>query len=238
MKERPILFSGPMVRAILEGRKTQTRRIVKPQPTECLPHTKYLEGEEIAIHYARGYRWRPSKNWEAYTREGEKRLAELMLSKCPYGKPGDRLWCRETWQVVHFSRDPETGHCDDYWHSKDIPPANTDYWTVVYEASSGFEDNREDRGFPWRPSIHMPRWASRITLEITGIRVERLQEISEEDAKAEGVDSIECCVSGDPEAPHEDRYVAGFHHLWESINGPGSWEANPWVWVVEFRRLQ
>lgn len=136
---------------------------------------------------------------------------------CPYGQPGDRLWVRETW-----AQHPQS--------------ASTVFYRATVEAEPGFPvwDG------PWRPSIHMPRSASRITLEITGVRVERLQDISEADAVAEGVMSVQCNDLG-AEVPYYRSLFepSGLYRLlWESINGPGSWDANPWVWVVEFKRLR
>lgn len=208
MKERPILFSGPMVRALLDGTKTQTRRICKPQPVaddkfvggHFLPATKKNPGQEISVG------------------------APYVHVVCPYGQPGDRLWVRETWARTNV--------------------VGTEM--VVYREG----DNRTDYGGPWKPGIHMFRRDSRITLEVTGVRVERLQDISEADAIAEGLAVMEehspigkptgrmrAAVHIKGEAPFwaspRDAYAA----LWNSINGTGSWEANPWVWVVEFRRL-
>lgn len=179
MKERPILFSGAMVRALLDGTKTQTRRMVKPQP-------RILAGELLC--------WKD----DALT---DDQMAEL----CPYGQPGDRLWVREAWMDLR-GVDGAVGPC-------------------MYRATFG---NAPDGG-KWRPSIHMPRWASRITLEVTGMRVERLQDISEADARAEGVSRAQC---------PDWHATTDFRAIWESINGPGSWDANPWVWVVEFKRLE
>jgi len=198
MRERPILFSSPMVRAILYGRKTQTRRVCKGQ-------------RELS------------------------NVRDFQIDRCPYGQPGDRLWVRETWAAVHFSIDPETGIADDWHGSHDIPPGDGGgYWSKLYAADNHPTD-KEERGFSWRPSIHMPRWASRITLEVTGVRVERLCDISESDASAEGVDFGN---TTDPLTGEIDRDACeAFEALWESINGAGSWDANPWVWVVEFRRL-
>ena len=182
VKERPILFSGPMVRAILGGRKTQTRRIVK---------LKCHDGFEVGPNYE-------GEHWPV--RGGDR-------MPCPYGKPGDRLWVRETWLCATGEPGPTLCH---------------------YQADG---DRPEFNGL-WKPSIHMFRWASRITLEITGVRVERLQDITEADAMAEGV---ECC-SGWIGHAGEPRRI--FCDLWKSINGAESWAANPWVWVVEFRRCE
>jgi hypothetical protein len=185
VSERPILFSGAMVRAILSGAKTQTRRICKPQPVSCDQDRD-----------------------------------------CPYGQPGDRLWVREGFTPLPMQ----------------APTDKASRWQICY-AAGGAEEREAPAGYNpmlynyerWSPSIHMPRWASRITLEITGVRVERLQAISEADAAAEGCDGN--CPIG-----HLPAYMKGplsYHYaqLWESINGPGSWEANPWVWVVAFRRI-
>ena len=172
MKERPILFSGPMVRALLDGSKTQTRRVIKPR------HLAFFNQNAAAM------------------------LNDWNERPLPYGKPGDRLWVRETWHDASSSL-----------HS-----------CALYRA-----DGIDLHWDKWTPSIHMPRWASRITLEITSVRVERLQDISEADAQAEGITSAECLEC--------DGFVNAFSKLWEQINGPGSWDANPWVWAIEFRRL-
>lgn len=202
MKERPILFSGPMVRAILDGRKTQTRRVVKPYP-------KVVYGgvdSDGAILTARIFR------------------GEDQRIHCPYGKIGERLWVRETWTPDHAAFYPN--------------------FPVVYRADRGYEYERNERGevyspeqkafypYRWRPSIHMPRWASRITLEITGLRVELLQDISEADAKAEGADPAD-----DREVPLF-TYTEAFQDLWKTINGSESWAENPWVWAIEFKVIK
>jgi len=187
MKERPILFSAPMIQAILNGTKTQTRRVAK---RTAAGHVKETGGHR---------RWHIA-DFDAY-------LA------CPYGQPGDRLWVRETWAAPHSEdgRPPRAIQCDQM--------------RIHYLAS-------ESRGgLVWRPSIHMPRWSSRITLQVTAVRVERLQNISEADAMAEGVKNSLHLTGG--------RFAReNFEHLWWTINGEGSWEANPWVWVVEFKRLE
>ena len=176
MKERPILFSAPMVRAILDGSKTQTRRVAKE--FNGMPN---LDG--ILRRY-------PHQNG------------------CPHGTPGDRLWVRETWA---HERDG-TGCPDDTG--------------ILYRATDpGWDD--EETGLRWRPSIHMPRWASRILLEITDVRAQRLQEIGDEDARAEGYT---------PQSP--DFPVGWFQGLWDTIHGSGAWHANPWVWAITFRRIQ
>lgn len=198
MKERPILFSAPMVRAILEGRKTQTRRVMKPQP---------FWGERQGLQSAG---WCFSSPKVALLSWPGDKLTEALKSHCPYGQRGDRLWVRETFLVDDNRRIPKT--------------ATRKNFEVDYKATS--EDSPHWR---WRPSIHMPRWASRITLEITGIRVERLQDISEADAHAEGV-TIRSVTHYDGQA--KDYFFA----LWEKINGLESWAANPWVWVIEFKK--
>lgn len=198
MKERPILFSAPMVRALLAGTKTQTRRVVKP------PRNR---SAFVLLDHGKGW-------WPYQSDDGESELCDDGMEHpytCPYGQPGDRLWVREA-----FMHEP----ADYRWEaSVSIPcrPAST-----VYRAD--FHESQPGEG--WKPSIHMPRSLSRILLEVTAVRVERLQDISESDAMAEG------CYT-DPACPAYDAYRS----LWEQINGPGSWDANPWVWVVEFKRV-
>lgn len=179
MKERPILFSAPMVRALLAGRKTQTRRVVRPQPNRaaCIEPCDRYPGEFVP--------WR----------DGEAQHSIV----CPYGAPGDMLWVRETW----------SRHADG----------------VTYRADFDETSFAATGGIAWRPSIHMPRALARITLRITEVRVERLQQISEADARAEG----RSLTPGDP---------AGFFpETWNDIHGCGAWDANPWVWVVAFERV-
>ena len=208
MKERPILFSAPMVRAILDWRKTQTRRVVKPQPPDDIGLPIGVDLYSPTCIGKNGDEYPGDEIFGAYSECGEWGV------KCPYGQPGDRLWVRETW-----------GPCDG---------------GVCYRADEDAGSVALPDDGRWTPSIHMPRWASRITLEITGVRVERLQDISEADAIAEGVPAVSSggvtlftttgvnCFQA-----AKGAYAA----LWESINGPGSWDANPWVWVVEFRRI-
>jgi hypothetical protein len=196
-----------MVRAILAGTKTQTRRVVKPQPTHFNP-----AGVPRRVVPAGG--------------------ASDVIA-CPYGQPGDRLWVREAFAFTdahepHYHGSIEY-RADNKCLAVDCGPVTVDV-----------PHNCDPRPFdgPWRPSIHMPRWASRISLEITGARVEGLQDISEEDAIAEGAPGYEEGVDAPPQDEGSEwSYRASFRRLWESINGPDSWEANPWVWVVEFRRI-
>ena len=196
-KERPIIFSAPMVRAMLAGEKTQTRRSMKLKP-----HQQIEERDD-------GAPW----PW-MYDNE---RDSDAWLA-CPYGQPGDRLWVRETFMDlqgtgVEHRPDPR-GPLHRYAYQADTLPG------------SRGDEARKEYGLKWKPSIHMPRHASRITLEITAVRVERLQDISEADAAAEGVHT-------DPACPAYDAYQA----LWEQINGKGSWDANPWVWVLDFKHV-
>ena len=214
MKERPILFSAPMVRAILDGRKTQTRRVVKfiPQLGEPEYWCKMAVSEPAKLSFLAG----------DYTRY------------CPYGERGERLWVKETW-ADHCAADAS---CAIHYRAGGC--------RAMLCSDSGAGDpvglGRElpenpIRPSKWKPSIFMPRWASRITLEITAVRVERLQAISEEEAKAEGCDVADlhrCYPSR--HAAMIRTYRRGYEELWGQINGPDSWTANPWVWVIEFKR--
>jgi hypothetical protein len=197
MKERPILFSAQMVRALLDGSKTQTRRVVSAKHLQWIENSilNFLDGK---------WNQRP----------------------LPYGLPGDRLWVREAWRVIDVA---------DCFAPREITAASR----IWYEA-----DAPHQPGFGrYRPPMFMPRWASRITLEITGVRVERLHDISKEDARAEGITDGGCLNCGNSETdcgclnPQPDARDS-FIRLWQSINGPDSWSANPWVWVVEFKRTE
>jgi hypothetical protein len=204
-KERPILFSGPMVRAILEGRKTQTRRVLNLDDAmheDAIP-SRILEWREQHGEWFGLYEWDTIAN-----------------CKCPYGQPGERLWIREAWARI------VVGNQIDY----------------LYRANTHAGLEKRDGDQKWKPSIHMPRVACRLMLEITGVRVERLNDISVEDSIAEGIEPVRDIwklygermpgTAGETGQPRKS-----YASLWESINGPGSWDANPWVWVVEFKRI-
>jgi hypothetical protein len=210
--ERPIIFSGEMVRAILEGRKTQTRRVIKPQPYALIDDWPYVDNP-IEVVDEKTHRTK-----KVFSDEHMRRFVKRVA--CPYGQVGDRLWVRETW-------------APGVWLNQydDLDPGYRASWAQMARNTNFMEPR-------WRPSIHMPRWASRITLEVVGVRVERVQEISYADALAEGVwrpgpyadpDQV------DREYDARDQYS----HLWDEINARRgySWASNPLVWVVEFRRV-
>ena len=203
MKERPILFTGPMVRAILAGRKTQTRRVIKPQPMpseevifDTLTHDVVYIGDEANF-----------------------------IVPCPYGVPGDRLWVRETWQCGMAATPSGYG--------LRVRIGKAELGDVVRYRAEG--DNYVP-SMPWRSPRFMPRWASRITLEVLSVRVQRVQEISDFDAFQEGVEAVEA----DTDDGHCLSFTAGFRSVWDHINAKRGfgWSVNPWVWVVEFRRVE
>jgi hypothetical protein len=215
MKERGILFGSDMVRAILDGRKTQTRRPVKPQPIpfgESSPFTQSALKEHV------------NKPWMPVGGVFQDAW------KKPFGAVGDMLWVRETWGLMSY-HDP-TDWCGG--SIKGVPESELREQFLVEHAANWRLPNESSY---WRPSIHMPRWASRITLEITGVRVERLQGISEEDAKREGVTPVEYEGMEHPDNPwmSAQAHRDAFRTLWQSIYG--NWDANPWVWVYEFRKI-
>ncbi|MDD1010935.1 hypothetical protein M5G27_26025 [Pseudomonas shahriarae] len=242
-KERPILFSAPMVRAILDGRKNVTRRPVKGGQ---------IPVEDPSVAAGERHRWMAIAQRDprygfgvfgATEAECAKELEEF--APCPYGRPGDRLWVRETWYCDHdeVMRGPYLKPDD-----LDIGEARED-GTLVY-AADGLTPYEADQPV-WKPSIHMPRWACRILLEITDVRVERLQDISEGQAVDEGLvwegvkDGQTYWNHADhryPPGTHQQFSVSGtdavsaFRNLWKSTGG--DWDSNPWVWVVEFKRAQ
>jgi hypothetical protein len=191
MKDIPILMNAPMVLAVLEGRKTQTRRIFAPEKMQIEPHPK-------GGYYYHTFAQRRGEL--VHTGQGPF-IPQDWLHYCPYGQPGSRLWVRETF---HSFEDCSTGEIH-----------------TIYRATDGYECK-------WTPSIHMPRRASRITLEVVAVRVEGLQAITEADARAEGVIAGEHCCNS---------YKCAFGRLWESVYSPGYWDADPWVWVIEFKKI-
>jgi hypothetical protein len=227
MKQRPIPFSAPMVRALLDGSKTQTRRVGKIQSPDFVG----LKAEAVT-HATLGCQIQATH--DAFPGRGTSRHA---ICACPYGKPGDQLWVRETWQGPLLEEYEVDADAD--WQSANRIHQYQNPAHCAFAADGGsppeFIDSDDNIQRRWRPSIHMPRWASRITLEITGVRVERLQDISEEDAKAEGCK--EWLIPGQHSYAPIYSYKQGYRVLWQTLNGPSSWDLNPWVWVVEFRRL-
>lgn len=219
-KERPILLNGEMVRATIEGRKTQTRRIVKPQPNP--PNRRGFDPVAYAVKDHNPEWW-----WMKFQDDPGDFITEYSeeIGACPYGQPGDRLWVRETFGVMPGTLDEEK----QFVYRADCP-LDIQGWPARRGAIEDF--------IRWRPSIHMPRIASRLILEITNIRVERLNDISAEDALAEGV---EWGHFGWRDYLNAERRKSSakqsFQTLWESINGAGSWEANPWVWVIEEKKF-
>lgn len=212
MKERGIIFNADMVRAILDGRKTQTRRIMKPQPTPC----DYIDwrGNARGGHVWPSNIFRTMLHVEGELQNGDGGWKGLVGDACLFGDIDDRLWVREAFQV---------GLCTES--------------TIAYKAThkpSDLEEGWHEK-IKWRPSIHMPRWASRILLEITGVRVERLQSISEEDAKAEGFDNSQSDAANS--IGWFEKPIRAFRRAWENIYGADGWDSNPWVWVIEFRRV-
>jgi hypothetical protein len=223
MKTRPIRFSGPMVMAILEGRKTQTIRIAKVTSDNCKPGMI----TPIGCHCPRS-------------------LNEH-VKYCPYGQPGDRLYVKEKHKYhdwtedgepfIQYATDDAVRLCrvdSDDWGEKIM-----EIWAKL-SMPKNYLIKRRACDQKWRPSIHMPSWASRITLEVVAVRVERLQDINEADALAEGCinDAVFVLDDHGREVDYRGLYASErFQDLWQSINGPGSWEKNPFVWVIEFRRV-
>lgn len=218
MKENPVLFSASMVRAILEGRKTQTRRVIKPQPRndQIIPREwssimRRRTGMISSDNYGGD-----GLGWCALDANGNNHEF-----RCPFGEVGDRMWVRETFRILGSGP------------GEKIPKSG------IRDMVQYFADQDESRIARYRPSIHMPRWASRINLEITGVMAERLQEIRAEDAIAEGLTDCGGAWSISTEKM-TSRCVDPrdtFSDLWSHINGHGSWDANPFVWVIDFKRI-
>lgn len=247
-RERPILFSGEMVRAILDGRKTQTRRVVRWKPRH---KGLNLGFSGLTVGYYSTFD--PTSGWVLRSRDGMGLWNDRTYPlDCPYGQPGDRLYVRETFVIessfgIEFDYEPPfegrpllRHHNSDWgdWWEQPHYRATDPKPDLVYE-------NMDEPACRWRPSIHMPKWASRLWLEVTGIRVERVQEISAADAVAEGIHGVmedRTRYFGPPDENGRTKYPtpgAAFHSLWDSLNAKRgySWESNPWVWVVEFASL-
>ena len=228
MKERPILFSGPMVRAILRVSKTQTRRVVK---LPALAHEPVSLERLIDYFDDDGQPFRSA----VFNVQG----AWFAAPTCPYGAVGDRLWVRETWQYADWTEDGQpyvrlaadntVRFCDGAGEGETL----VDVWAELSDPTNYAIDNKAaDR--KWRPPIFMPRWASRITLTITDVRVQRLQDISEADAVAEGVAEYARVALGEPDAL---TAYGQYAFLWDSLNAKRApWESNPWVWAITFER--
>ncbi|EKR34356.1 hypothetical protein LEP1GSC096_0059 [Leptospira interrogans serovar Hebdomadis str. R499] len=220
-KERPILFSSNMVRAILDGNKTQTRRLNGLREINKDPDNwEFVTTSNSAITLT-------DKFFVLFV---NKNIEQSIWVKCPLGLAGDHLWVRET-----FGRTQNVSNLEN-WPGRFHKRVDEDT-VYIYRADDGWWEWTDYGGFPtekshWKPSIHMPREASRITLEIKNIRVERLQDISESDTEAEGIEFMR-------DIPDADESLTGkqlFEVLWESINSLGSWKQNPWVWVIEFEK--
>lgn len=235
MRERPILFSGPMVQALLAGRKTVTRRVVKPAP---------VWHDEVPGRQAGGWSVQGrQKDVGLHAWADASAFAAQLVSHvgCPYGQPGDRLWVRETWSPDHRDVYP----CPDFVYAADGTVTVADRREHIHACTDATRAKGERNfeclacvPFRWRPSIHMPRRVSRLTLEVVSVRVECLHDITEEDAKAEGIVQVAdggWGLAGAPVGCTSARWA--FKYLWTSINGEESWDANPWVWVVSFKSV-
>lgn len=217
MKERPILFKGRLVRAILEGRKTVTRRVVTRQHA-----TEAFHAAALNIGVAAALDTMPDD------------------VRRPYGVAGDRLWVRETW-YDDFGRKPGEAHALNVERNEDGGVEGIEYRAThacaAFEAGCPCNPDGDGKRSVWRPSIFMPRWASRLLLEVASVRVERLRDITEEDARAEGVEPVDGAWRGDGDVYPAAR--GAFRSLWDSINAARGygWDANPWVWRIEFARI-
>lgn len=245
MTERGMIFNAEMVRAILDGRKTQTRRVMKVQPESnqlgLLLITDSTKRSDIGKYH-----------WAESNATGNHVRSKLFSS--PFGAVGERIWVRETWATLgnedgcyvdwedNLCKGDERSAARIYRASCEQRPGDYGLWSIPNDAY--WKPHTKEHKFEgaWRPSIHMPRWASRILLEITDVRVERLNAISEEDARAEGIIDGGCLNCGEPEpcgcANPEPDATDAFAYLWQSIYGQENWNANPWVWVIEFKRVE
>jgi hypothetical protein len=228
VKHRPILFSGDMVRAILEGRKTQTRRVIGLEKVNENPAEFDYAGEMAANTRAQLEHTFAGESYNVFT-------------KCPYGKPGDVLWVRESFRQYKYI--DELGEFTDQTITEYKADNPEDVCMVDGDGFQMWNKDGSEKYVPFKPSIHMPKAACRLFLKIKSVRVERLQDISEADAVAEGVEKNNPKSNPfykDYSRPETNDFVYAvnsFRTLWFKINGGASWDANPWVWVVEFERI-
>jgi hypothetical protein len=249
MTEHGMLFSAPMVRALLEGSKTQTRRPMKPQPFADVIFDD-TTGEWGQFWWSADFKGDPTvENWKDL--------------KCPYGQIGDRIWVRETWRfgawrddgrfAIDYASSPEITNTPWVRNNNDDSGDEADLWLeridseltskgVLSDENGIYHWEPGQSPLKWHPSIHMPRWASRITLEITDVRVQRLQEISAEDCISEGLipftkGAVPAWRAADGEHCNYIRPRDAYRDLWKSTYGPGSWDANPWLWAISFKVL-
>ena len=226
MRERPILFSGPMVRALFAGKKTQTRRVYRPRS----PEPYELMGEDES-----------GKPWPVWMDPNDG--GDYLPVRCPYGEPGDRLWVREKWcpdlghfgHSIAYAAEYEGGERERPMSSS-MPSHERQVWIERWERKHGGWSAWSHAG-KWSPGIYLPRWASRLTLEVEAVRVERLMALTEADAAAEGMDYSKC---GHPDCgPTAHGRVGTFGKGWDALNGKRGfgWATNPWVWVVTFKRV-
>ena len=228
MTKRPILFQAEMVRAILDGRKTQTRRVMKTPPyPDSIVTVEHYNPTVIDRH---GDMQPGPEIFGAHWDDGE------YGARCPYGAPGDTLWVRETcWaESVGQGGDGVRYAADHAWRIIENIQEASEAWCKLVQYGGDYGHDNESNIGRRVPSIHMPRWASRITLRITDVRVERLQDISEDDARAEGVGY----KSPGYLPGTKGNWIGSFAYLWNTIKGPSAWDANPWVWALTFERVK
>jgi hypothetical protein len=266
VRERPILFSGPMVKAILGGTKTQTRRVVAPENSEfgSAPRRFWSHADlerawsdgkgvdrngagfeylHVPAHAAAGCLECARMGWEDTSHRLFSRVAPAMPdldAAVMLEPPPTRLWVRETWLELDRDHYTEPAHPRD-WLSDRYGPPRRNGCAYRAECDADSDRIRAEYGYRWKPSIFMPRWASRLTLEIADVRVQRLQEITAEDARAEGApvgEMLPGSVNGEPAQVMAMDPLVAFAWLWNSINGKRApWASNPWVWAISFRRV-
>lgn len=234
MKETPLLLKADMVRAALSGSKTQTRRLVKLKNCHGV-----LPGQTMADVALSAYPDGSGKGWIFSSLPPQPNGAEQTKKfypgnegiNCPYGNTGDRIWARETFSVSRVIYDDYNGGYEGDLYEGKLPKVLPSWACMDYRATAHGEG-------PWRPSIHMPRWASRLTLEVVDVRAERLAEISEEDAQAEGIEPVGDKWRNYLSEDLCDDPITSFRSLWESIYGDQDWKKNEWVWRIRFKKIE